>query len=522
MTLKMKANLNKIRDYWQKLSSFGQAAILVCLLALVVFSILLNPESERSSVQNTDAALVFEVRKGPLNISVVESGTIKAREQEIIKSEVEGATTILWLIEEGINVKKGDLLIELDSSKLEDQLVDNQIKVHNSEAAYVRARENLDVVKNQAESDLDKAELTLRFARQDLIKYVEGEYPKELNESESRITVAQEELNRAQEKLKWSQKLFDEKYISETELQADALATKKAELDLELAVNNLALLKEYTYKRKLAELESEVKQSEMALERAKRKAKADVVQAEAELLAKESEYQREQSKLNKIKDQIAKTKIYAPTDGLVIYATTAKGSWRGNAEPLDAGQQVKERQELIYLPRTASVLAEVKIHESGLDKVSVGLPATVTVDALPGRIFSGEVASISPLPDAASMWFNPNLKLYTTIIYLDGSITGLRTGMSCRAEILVEKYEDAIFVPLQAIRRVAGETVAYVQTGNQVEMRPVKIGLNNNRMVRVISGLEPGAYVLLNPPFRADEEDTAKTAEDKSLEKNSR
>jgi len=469
----------------------------------------------------SDQALTFRVKKGPLAISVVESGTIKARVQEIIKSEVEGKTTILWIIEEGVNVKKEELLVELDASHLQDKLVDNQIKVQNSEAAYIWARENLDVVKNQSQSDLDKAELTWRFAKQDLIKYVEGEYPKELNESQSKITVAQEELNRAQEKLKWSQKLFGEKYLSETELQADALAAKKTELDLEQAENNLTLLKEYTYTRTLAELESEVKQSEMALERAKRKATADVVQAEAELRAKESEYQREQSKLDKLRDQIAKAKIYASTDGLVIYATTAKANWRGNAEPLAAGQQVKERQELIYLPKTASVLAEVKVHESSLDKVSVGLPVTITVDALPGKVFSGEVVSISPLPDAASMWFNPNLKVYKTIIHLDGIIAGLRTGMSCKAEILVEKFEDVLYIPLQAIRRAEG-TVVFVQHSNQVEVRPVKEGLNNNRMVRIIDGLEPGEEVLLTPPYSSGEKGDKKAAKDESAEKDTK
>jgi HlyD family secretion protein len=509
--------LQTIKEKWQDLSITWQTTIVISFILIAAGFILLTEKEKERPVVGADQTLTFRVKKGPLTISVVESGTIKAREQEIIKSKVEGATAILWLIEEGVTVKKGELLIELDASKLQDQLVDQQIKVQNSEAAYIRARENLDVVKNQAQSDLDKAELTLRFAKQDLVKYVEGDYPKELNESESKITVAKEELNRAQEKLKWSQKLFDEKYLSETELQADALAAKRAELDLQMAEDNLKLLKEFTYTRTLAELESEVKQSEMALERAKRKATADVIQAEAQLRAKDSEYRREQSKLEKLKDQIAKAKIYAPSSGLVIYATTAKASWRGNAEPLAAGQQVKERQELIYLPKTASVLAEIKVHESGLDKVEVGLPTTITVDALPGRIFSGEVVSISPLPDAASMWFNPTLKVYTTIIHIDGITTGLRTGMSCRAEILVKKFDDVVFVPLQAIRRVAGETIVYVRKKNQVEVRPVQIGLNNNRMTRIISGLEPGEEVLLTPPYRPEEKSDKKQANAKAV-----
>ena len=53
----------------------------------------------------------FAVKKGPLTISINESGTIKARDQVIIKNELEGQSTVLWVVQEGTNVKKGDLLV---------------------------------------------------------------------------------------------------------------------------------------------------------------------------------------------------------------------------------------------------------------------------------------------------------------------------------------------------------------------------------------------------------------------------
>ncbi len=446
----------------------------------------------------------FAVKRGPLRISVTESGTIKAREQVILKSEVEGRTSILWLIPEGTHVKQGELLVELDGSQLVDNRIDQQIIVQNADAAFVGARENLAVVENQAQSDIDLAELTLKFAEQDLKKYIEGEYPNLLKEAHAQITLADEELKRAEEKLKWSRKLFEEEYISQTELQADALASKKATFDLELAKNNLDLLEKYTYQRDLDQLESDVRQAKMALERTRRKASADVAQAEADLKAKESEFNRQQDKLKKTEEQITKTKIHAPADGLVIYATSARsGGFRGNREPLDVGQDVLERQELIYLPTAASAKAEVDVHEASLRKVQVGLPAIVTVDALPGKIFVGSVARIAPLPDAQSMWMNPDLKVYNTEVYLDANDSSLKTGMTCKAEIIVEQYENELYIPVQAVLRVGGETTAYVVEGQTVEPRKVEIGMDNNRMVRIISGLQEGEMVLLTPPLKA-------------------
>ena len=471
----------------------------VLILLIVLFSLSGSDETEGPTA-------TFTAVKGPLTISVTESGTIQAREKVIIKNQVEGRTTILTLIDEGKEVKKGDLLIELDASTLVDTKLDQQIRVQNAEASFIGARENLEVVKNQAESDTDRANLDLEFAKQDLKKYVEGEYPNEKKKSQAKITLAEEDLARAREKLKWSRKLHEEKYISYSELQADELAEKKAALDVELARNELSLLENFTYQRMLAELKSDVKQAGMALDRTKRKAKASVVQAQADLKAKEAEYGRQKDKLEKIGEQIKKAKIYAPSSGQVIYATsTRRGRHGRSVEPLEPGREVREYQELIHLPTTKSVKVEFSIHETSLRKVETGLIAKVTVDAIPGAVFSGSVASIAPLPDARSAWLNPDLKVYSSEVYLDGYNANLRAGMSCRVEILVAEYDKVVYVPIQCVTRVGRETGVYVLDGGDSKFRPVEIGLDNSRMVRIVKGLKEGEVVSMTPSLSRSE-----------------
>jgi HlyD family secretion protein len=493
-------NNNKINSNGRKSFRFIGAAVLIVAIILVVVWL----KVVRGSENPTNNMATFVAMRGPLTISVLESGTIKAREQIIIKNEVEGRTSIITLIPEGTRVKKGDLLVELDASSLEDNKIDQEIRVQNAEASYINAQENLAVVKNQAESDIDVAKLTLEFAREDLKQYKEGEYPNELAAAQNKITLAQEELTRAQETLEWSQKLYEEKYIAQTELEGDRLSKKRREVDLELAKNDLDLLENFTYGRNIAQLESDVRQAEMALERTERKASANVVQATADLKAKEAEFKRQKDKLAKLEDQIGKAKIYAPADGMVIYATSAqRGGWRDSRTPLDEGVEVFERQELIYLPTATSSMAEVDIHEASLEKVRVGLPAIITVDALPGKKFLGTVERIAPLPDPQSMWMNPDLKVYNSDVYLEGDDPSLRTGMSCKVEIIVEQYKDTVYVPVQAVLRIGTGHVVYVVKNGSTEERKVEIGLDNNRMVRIISGLEEGEVVLLTPPLKA-------------------
>jgi HlyD family secretion protein len=493
----MKPNAND-RRRWRRLLPAGLIGVVLVGTGVVWLT------RARAFAGGATNVPTFAAQRGPLTISVTESGTIKPQEQISLKSEVEGQTTLIYLIPEGTTVEAGELLAELDASRLQDDRVDQQIRVENANADYIRARENLAVVKNQADSDISKAELTYEFAREDVRKYEEGEYPQQLREAESKITIAREEKERAAEKLQWSRRLYEEKYISQTELQADELSHKRAELEYELAVAAKALLEDYTHKRMLDQLSSDVRQAALALERTKLKASADIVQAEADLKAKEAELEQQKHKLTKIGEQIGKSKIVAPREGLVVYATsTQSGGRRGMTQPLEEGQSVRERQELIYLPSTEAMMAELLVHESSLEKIQVGQPVHVTVDALPGRKFAGRMRFIAPLPDAGSMFMNPDLKVYNTRVFLDGSNPDLRTGMSCRAEILVAQFEDAVYVPVQAVVRVAGRPTVYVRSGRDFVPRAIEIGLDNSSMVHVLSGLAEGEVVSLTPPLDA-------------------
>jgi len=445
----------------------------------------------------------FDVRRGPLTISVDASGTIKALDQVVITCQVkgEGGVTVLTIVPEGTHVKKGDLLITLDSSHFEDQLVAEEITLQNAETTLISAQESLAVGKNQAESDLEKAQLTLDFAKEDLKKYIEGDYLNEVTDANAQIVVKVEAVQQAKKKYEGSLKLFKDKYISETELKGDELALSKTKLELTLARNKLQLLQDFTYGRTIKQLESDVWQAEMALERAKRKAKADVVLLEAALLEAQGTLERQKDIVKKLETNIANTTIIAPADGMVVYATSQRMRWGSSSEPLDIGQQVRERQELIHLPTSDKVKAEIKVHESSMQKIGVGLPVVVTVDALSEKTFTGKVAKIAMLPDAQMVWLNPDLKVYATEIHLDGEGNGLRTGMSCRASIVVEEYEDVVFVPVQSVVRIGDQPTVYVVKDGKSEARDVKIGLDNNRMIHIVSGLEVGETVLLAPPL---------------------
>ena len=235
------------------------------------------------------------------------------------------------------------------------------------------------------------------LAKLDYEKYIaeEGEYANALNAANSKITVAQQELEQAKEKWEWSKKLAEQGIVTPTELETDRLNYEKSRIALTQAENDKKLLEQYTHKRKIAELTNNVTQAERALERAKKKAEADVVQAEATLRANKLEYDQLKEKLAFTRNQLKNCTIYAPRTGRVMYADTVSSSrWRRN-EPLGEGVEVYERQPLILLSDDTEMMAKVKIHESMRTRVKVGMPVRIQSVELPGVVFTGTVAEIA-------------------------------------------------------------------------------------------------------------------------------
>ena len=455
------------------------------------------------SVGSSDSELTVAVKRGPLTISVTEPGVIKSRDRVVLRCEVEGwGLKIMWIVEEGKQVEKGELLVELDASKLLESKEQQESNVLSAKAGHVQADENLKITTSQGESDVSKAELAYEFAKQDLEKYTAGEYPKELKAAENKIILAKEDLRRAQEKAGLSKELYDLKFITKTDLETDELAVKRQTLNLELAKLEQDLLTTYSHQRKLKQLESDVTQNKMALERATRKAKANLNQAGATLASRKQSLKQQEKALVRVTENIKKCKMYAPVSGMVIYATTSRR--RYGRQPLEKGQEVHRRQELIHLPTSTSMMAEVKIHESSLRKVKEGMPAYITVDSLPGKIFPGKVTKIALMADQQRAWLNPDLKVYPTEVYMEGTAGHeIRPGLGCKAEIIVEQHKDVLYVPVQTVVRVSGQPTVYLPSSDRDKPIPrkVEIGLDNNKMVHIISGLKKGEMILMAPPL---------------------
>ena len=164
----------------------------------------------------------WTVPKEKLKVAIVERGTLEsARNGDIVctvRSGTKGstiATTIKWIIEPGVQVVKGDKLVELDSSGFVEQLKDQKIKVDQAKAAWVTANEQYHIQESQNESDIEAAKNTLDLARIDLEKYEKAEFVQALEDVDGRIEIARADLDIWADAFSWSSRMVRKGYMSQ-------------------------------------------------------------------------------------------------------------------------------------------------------------------------------------------------------------------------------------------------------------------------------------------------------------------
>jgi len=410
-----------------------------------------------------------QVRLGDLAVTVSEEGNLESAVNIDIKCEVAGGTAILSIVEDGQQVKKGDKLVELDSSALEEQINQQRITYEKARAAVI-----------QAEKDFAAAKIAVD-------EYLEGTFVKDAQALASQITVAEENLRSAQNALDHSERMFRKGYISALDLESQKFSVERAQLELDSARTAEQVLVKFTKEKVLQELES----------------KRD--SAEARVKSEQASYELEESRLQRLETQLTKCVIQAPADGMVVFANERDHHGMSQQPQIEEGAMVRERQTILQLPDLAQMQVRVNVHESKVEaleraldlaeETGVSLPARIEIL---GRQLPGRLASIANQP-APSDFRTGNVKQYATIVAIDGTPEGLRPGMTAKCEVVVQKLTDVLMIPVTAVVEQRNEYLCWVSTKDGVERRLLTLGTRNEQVVEVKDGVRQGELVVVNP-----------------------
>jgi HlyD family secretion protein len=442
--------------------------------------------------QNQVASFKFrQVENGLFKHTVIESGVIESSQNIDIICNVRsraGGVQIIWVIDEGSQVVKGDKLVELDTTTLEDSLQQQKLIMNRANSTRISA---------------DAAVRRATIARQE---YLEGTFKQNEQIIESNILIAKQNLSTALDKAAFSERLAAKGFVTQQQLQADRFAVKRANLDMALKESELLTLREITQRKMLVGFD------------------ADIETAKATKQTEEKNYIEEEKQQTEIQQQIENCMIYAPDDGQVVYAN--QQSSRGGAEFIvEAGATVRERQSIIKLPDPEQMQVKAKVNEGRIAFIRKGQRVDVVVGALEGQTLQGVVSKVNKYPEATS-WFNSEVKEFATYIKILDPPDAIRTGLTAEVEMLVNTMANQMIVPVQTLHEDQEQAFCLVkrpydstnplhsqEMGGKhgdvgaeysVEIVEIEYAASNNKFLAITKGLEAGDMVVMNP--RSEEE----------------
>jgi multidrug efflux pump subunit AcrA (membrane-fusion protein) len=457
------------------ISSLTTFVVLLLVCGLAAGGYYYWRSSNDDALVREDQLILGTVEKGPFDHIVLEQGEVESSSNtEIlcqVKSRNGGGVAILWVIDEGTRVEKGEKLVELDSSQLETELKQQKIIVNNAKAS------------------LTSAEALLQQAKIAREEYLEGIFKTDEKTLESEIAVAQQELKRAQLSLNSTEKMVAKGLVNSLQMEGDQFGVVNAQNQLDSATARLKVLRDLTKQKMLVQYDS------------------DIEAAVASREAARSTLIEEEEKLQDIETQIKACVMYAPSAGVVVHGNKYS-SRGGNAEfVVEPGAVVRERQSLIRLPDPTKMQVMAKINESRITLVREGMPAKIRVDAVEGMELLGRVRKVNRYAEPGS-WFSSSTKEYACAVEIVNPPDNIRTGMTAEVRIFVEQLTDAVQIPIQGVYEHLGRTFTLVRTpSSKFETREIVIGATNDTMATIKSGVEPGEKIVLNLRSHLDQMD---------------
>lgn len=187
-----------------------------------------------------------------------------------------------------------------------------------------------------------------------------------------------------------------------------------------------------------------------------------------------------QENLAMAEQKLRDSTILAPFSGIIVKRLVNPGEYITTMPPT----------VLFVIMNIDKVRTEVGLPEMHLARVAIGNPVEITVDTYPGVRFSGKVSTINPLVDPVS-------RAFTVKIEIPNRSHRLKAGMFARVKLYPRIHKNSLIVPFKSVVRTGGETAVYVLNGDRVSLRPVTVGITDEREIEVIDGLKQGEEIII-------------------------
>jgi multidrug resistance efflux pump len=469
-------------------------------------------ESPAAASPGTSGPAAVKVQEGPFKVEVTLPGVfeaVKLTELSVKPKAWSLPLTVESASELGVPVKKGDILVEFDRSKIDKAIQDAEVDVKLGELALKQAEEELPVLEKHLPIDLAAAERARAQADEDLARFLEIDRPNSVKQAEFSVKSATEYLAYAREELRQLEKMYRSKDLTEeTEeiiLRRNRFQVESSEFRLkEAELRRDASLKVELPRREIQAREKAVQQA-LELQKARAMLPLTFTQKKVALAKLQHDHSRATEKLADLRHDRDAMTVHAPADGLVYFGRHEGGNWphaAAMASKLRKGGTIMAEEAFITVVShrpliVRALVPEKELHQlAGRDELkgravpvvdaSLNLPARLTrVVSVPREAGKFEVlADVEPGADAAIV----------------------KPGMACTLKFTTYRAGSALSVPASAVSDEEAEDGSVVHVvflaakEGKPERRVVKVGQTGSGKTEIRSGLHAGEQVLTSKP----------------------
>jgi HlyD family secretion protein len=308
------------------------------------------------------------------------SGRIEVTEVNV-SSKVTGRVIVLH-VEEGTDVRAGQLIADLEGKELEAQLRQARATLQSAEARLTQARITLQVEPTMVRTQIRQAEENLRATEERLRMQRAGFRTQEIEEGRANLRQSLARLEMARLTRDRFRELLSDGAIATQDLDRAESDFQAAEAAVRAARERLGMLEEGSRSEDIRMAQAERDRAAAALEASRANA-ATLDLRQQDVRVAEAAVREAAANVHRLEAQVAELKVSAPLDATVL------------TKAVEAGEVVAAGKPLILLGDLDRPWIKIYVPETQLGRVKLGAPARVLVDSFPKQPFQGTVTWIA-------------------------------------------------------------------------------------------------------------------------------
>ena len=411
----------------------------------------------------------------------------------------------------------GDLLVELDPGSLKDRILSQEISVRTSKNSVIKSENDLEIQKLRNEQNIDDAKISLNFSRLDLRKFKDSDAHLKRADYAGQLSNLSNKVSISEAKLVYLRELEKKQFLSKMSLREEEQKVAEFRHSIRMLRGESDAYEKYVYPKSEQDYTSKIKQAELSLTTVEQTATNNMITATEDVDTQKQKYRLEEEKLAEVKDQLNKSRIYAPASGLVVYHVGESSRYGGSSGIIEKGATLRKGQDIIHLPDLSKMKVQLKIHESRINQVKPGLQVQIRIDTIADRTFRGVITYVAPVAAAAERWGSDKKVFKCEVSISDKLPPYIRPGASATCRIFVAnlpkirmvdgKKVKTLRVPIQSVvTTVEGRRVCFkMNKKNQPSPVAVETGYYDQTHIQITSGLALGDTILKAPLLHAKE-----------------